>query len=609
MSSDGTISLGRMLKSPAILLALGLYLAVRCLTWWNAPDLEDHDSIWYLTDARAIAEQGASALTTLSPDTSPGYPVLAALVARIVGDVELGARLTSLAMSLLLLAVVCAIMRRWSDSRHTAYALLLIAVSPPLVRLSYSVLSEPTYIALVYLGWWVLLKGVDDLRWWRGLIAGAIFGLAFLTRFEAIVYLLGVPLLLLLDALITRGQSPAQSGRRWQWLAAFATAFILIIAPQVTRVSQQMGEFSLNGRELWFQILNAPDGRTYEEKLYGLDFAPGTINLTYLQQHPKARPQVTRSVALSNLGSALIKNIKDFYHQQLGEMAGPLVVVFFVCGLLGMIGAGQLRWAVQALAFLAISIAAPLAGVALPRHLAIMLPCALMVAGIGIGYLADATARAFGRNHSFARIAAMLWLGIAMGFATLELAKLNLRPDALFEAADYRAPAALVAREQQARAGEPVVIASRDKYFTYHVDATYVPLPFASYEKLVAYLTLNGVEFLFLEERSLEDQPFLSRFENPAAPADFDLLYAGKDTWGRAIRLYRFHRSRHGTAVDSGRGERFAVRLGRADEDLEYQVPHGNGAAGQIIVAEIGIDQKIAGRSLVNGSRWGSNDR
>lgn len=541
MAGDWRSSLAAELRSPLILLALALYVAIRGITWWNAPDIEDHDSIWYLTDARLIAEHGSSALTTLSPDSSPAYPVLAAALAKVVGDVELGARLASLAMSLLLVGVVCALLRRWTDARNLGYALLLIAVSPTLARLSYSVLSEPMYIALVYLGWWVMLRSLDDLRWWRGLIAGAIFGLAFLTRFEAIVYLLGVPVLLLIDALITRGRTSSPGGRRWQWLAAFGVAFVLIIAPQVARVSKQMGEFSLNGRELWFQILNASDGRTYEEKLYGLDFAPGTINLTYLQRHPEARPEVTRAVALSKLGSALIKNIKDFYNRQLSEMAGPLVVVFFVCGLLGMISAGHLRWALHVLAFLAISIAAPLAGVALPRHLAIMLPCALMVAGIGVGYLGEASARAFGRNHSFGRIAAMLWLGIAVGFAMLELAKLNLRPDSLFEAADYREPAALIAREQQGSTDGPVAIASRDKYFTYHVGATYVPLPFASYEKLVTYLTLNRVQFVFLEDRALEGQPFLSRFESSAPPPEFDLLYAGKDTWGQAIRLYRFH--------------------------------------------------------------------
>jgi len=53
---------------------------------------------------------------------------------------------------------------------------------------------------------------------------------------------------------------------------------------------------------------------------------------------------------------------------------------------------------------------------------------------------------------------------------------------------------------------------------------------------------LNTIDFLFLESRNLKGFPFLEAFAK-AETADFERLYAGKDSFGGSIELYRFKRS------------------------------------------------------------------
>jgi len=53
---------------------------------------------------------------------------------------------------------------------------------------------------------------------------------------------------------------------------------------------------------------------------------------------------------------------------------------------------------------------------------------------------------------------------------------------------------------------------------------------------------LNTIDFLFLESRNLKGFPFLEAFAK-AETADFGRLYAGKDSFGGSIELYRFKRS------------------------------------------------------------------
>ena len=84
-------------------------------------------------------------------------------------------------------------------------------------------------------------------------------------------------------------------------------------------------------------------------------------------------------------------------------------------------------------------------------------------------------------------------------------------------------------------------IAARKSYVTYFAGRTGVPTPYADYESLIRYLSLNNVGFLVVEHRMLQGTPFLQEFTKGMAPSEFELLHRGVDSRGKKLELYRYH--------------------------------------------------------------------
>ena len=138
-----------------------VFLVVRLVAFANDPLLEDHDSVSYLQSAKALLSLDPDRIIGLSPDATLFYPFLTAVLGAAVGSIESGARLGSLFLSCLLFSALVVIGKRIATTAEIATGLLLLAMSPFFVRFSYSVLSEPTYVATVYLGIALLLTRLD----------------------------------------------------------------------------------------------------------------------------------------------------------------------------------------------------------------------------------------------------------------------------------------------------------------------------------------------------------------------------------------------------------------------------------------------------------------
>lgn len=247
------------------------YTALRILAWTNTPLLEDHDSIVYLRSIELVGSQGLQGLLGLSADSTPFYPVFGALFHSLVDSTEIGARLCSLFFSCVLFLAVWGIGKQIAKPLPVAIGLLVLAISPFFIRLSYSVLTEPSYIAIVYLGFCVFLSQYRRPGLFGAAIAGLLFAFAFLNRVEGILFLGVIPLFQLMHFLFDK-ERKYSAKLLASWIAVFALAFSILSIPQIARVSDEMGGFFLNGRQIWSVILNHPDGKSYEEKIYGLDF-------------------------------------------------------------------------------------------------------------------------------------------------------------------------------------------------------------------------------------------------------------------------------------------------------------------------------------------------
>jgi hypothetical protein len=534
----------------ALALVLLGYTAVRVRAWQLSTRLEDHDSTSYLTNAELIRALDVDRLASVNPDHTPFYPFFTALFSLPGWSTEFGARLCSLAFSLALFGALVAIGRRYLEPYAIITGLLLLAFTPVLVLLSVSVLSEPSYIGTVYIGLWLFVVQYRSPNAWTGALLGTAFGLTFLNRIEGLIYLGLIPLLQAAHYLFTR-QTKYSLHRLGKWVLAYGLAYVVIVAPQIWRVSSHMGEFSINGRQVWSALLTPNDGRAIQERLRGLDYSAGQTNLEYLQRDPEARRQLRASVSPMSHIKLAARNFDKLQREQLGNLVGPGVLVFFAFGLVGLYRSGSRFFVLVALTFIGASLLAPLLQTnLLLRHLAVIVPIMALIAGDGILRVAHSITPPGSRQARQIVAPALAGLVVAGWLMPLRdgmAAPTNneYAPETLAE------PVRLVRLSQEEILGRPARVARAKAYLTYYAGADGLRLPYTDYSGLVRYLILNRVDFLFLEYAHIAEFPFVTEFQRGDPPPGFALLHRGIGPVGR-VELFRFIPEQASVSVEAG---------------------------------------------------------
>lgn len=360
-----------------------IYLLLRLLAWSNASDLEDHDSVGLLLAIQPFARFDFQGVIDLGPDTTPFYPAFGALFSLMTESVEIGARVCSLFFSCVLFVAVIGIGRRFATPFEVGLGLFILSFNPILIRLSYSVLTEPSYISVVYLGFWFFLNHYKRPSVASAIVLGVLFSLAFLNRIEGILYLAAIPALQIIHYFLDR-QRAYTARALVAWAAVFLLTFTALSAPQVWRVSEEMGSVALNGRQIWSLIMSSPDGKSYNDKIYGLAYSEEQINLDYLQDHPA---ELERSASTSNILTYMKLasfNLDDLSRHKAAELIGLFGLMFFGIGFLALFS-GRQQFEVFLLgAFICIGVVAPLLHNVVLRHIAVVAPLIMMVAGVGV---------------------------------------------------------------------------------------------------------------------------------------------------------------------------------------------------------------------------------
>jgi hypothetical protein len=515
-----------------------LYLVVRLLVWRAAGVVEDHGSISQLYHAKAFVSRDLGQILGLEPDTTPFYPITVALFSLPGWSLETAARLCSLAFSLLLFFAVLQIGRRIAGAPATAAGLLLLSLNPVLAKLAPAILTEPSYIATVYVGLWLFWRQYQRPTPAAAAGLGIVFGLAFLNRIEAVLFLGAIPVFQLLHHLGNRAGAYGR-GALVKWALVYAACFAALAAPQIWWVSSRMGQLAINGRQVWSQVM-VQEGKSYEEQVYGLDYSPAVINLTYLQAHPEAMK--TGRVALRDVpglyGRLIATNTRDLLGSKLGALLGAAACVLAVLGLGALVVRGRRADALIATGFFAVTLAGPLLHNVVLRHIIVIAPLALLLAGIGAWEGAGWVAARLRVPRVAIAVGALLV--VVVGWIA------PLRTVLRGAACNREYCAEAIARASRAirESGLPdsPKIAGRKQYIAYYAGGTPVPLPYTDYDGLVRYLHSNEVTYLYLERAQLGSYPFLTTFDQ-RAPADFALLDRQVDAAGRVSELYRVRRS------------------------------------------------------------------
>lgn len=303
-------------KWPPLLLALAAAaVLLRLLLLMGRGDYLAFDEGFYLLLARSLyTGDGYSLIGLPHIAFSPLFPILAGAAGWVLDSWVWGGRIVAAIASGLLVLPAWAVFRRIAPPRTALTAVALVAVLPPLapfvvpfwIGADLWVGAEPLLHFFLYsaVAVWLLADENGRFRWWAG--AGALFGLAFLARPEAIITwgILGLVSL----AIAGRRRSP----RRLTGAALMGLAFLVVAAPYWLYIHDESGDWALTGRGIsatagaarvaggggggggaagTIERMLWQDDAGYETYLYSLDPSGLRLRADYWGVQPPAEPR------------------------------------------------------------------------------------------------------------------------------------------------------------------------------------------------------------------------------------------------------------------------------------------------------------------------------
>src|SRR5262245_13693039 len=265
----------------------------------------------------------------------PLYPLLIAAISFVTLEFNLAAQLVSLIAGILLLLPLFGIARDLYGYKVAYIATVLAALNPILIKLSATTWVESLYIALVTTGLyfinrcWLLSKTHD----WA--LAGSFFGLAYLTRPEAILF----PPLFIAGLFLVSLLNRAKQVINFRTATIFFGGFLVLLLPYITFLSISTGTLRFEGKTL---VNNELGQRLLSGVSYGAAGYEVTESLEEKGVWMRPNADFGRSPApvsyrtmLQIMLSRGIKNLKDPFVDILRRpyLGAPLLFPLVVLGL------------------------------------------------------------------------------------------------------------------------------------------------------------------------------------------------------------------------------------------------------------------------------------
>jgi 4-amino-4-deoxy-L-arabinose transferase-like glycosyltransferase len=233
-----------------LIVAASFVIRITALVHWGTGAIES-EGAEYTTIAENL-RNGVGYVGLVSPGPQltfpPLFPLLIAAASLATRNFEWAGRLVSLVLGGLLPLPVFGIASRLFNRNVGFIAAIFVVVHPLLVNLSFSVLSEAPYttvfLTAVYAVVWALNQ--SSVKPW--LVVGGVFGLAYLTRQEAVAAML----LAALFALVATKGGLVPRGKRA--LAVIAVFFVFAL-PEVVFIYRETGKIRLDGKSAQFFAL------------------------------------------------------------------------------------------------------------------------------------------------------------------------------------------------------------------------------------------------------------------------------------------------------------------------------------------------------------------
>lgn len=420
----------------------------------------------------------------------------------------------------------------------------LLAIYPAIsiLPLFWGTLTEPPYYFFVYSGLLMTFLAMRRERIWAYFMAGVCFGLAYLTRPEAVAYVAVGGLVLLLVKLFERRLFTRQMLIR---LTLYGVGFLLLFLPYAYYVAQETGSWMISEKAgVTFVTcigLSEGDTKAFDQATWGLDSTGKEVFFFSRESYHVSMFDVIRTYP-SEFLQLVIRNVRRFVSSLLSLRLFP---VYF----LPLIGLAFFKrpWdKPRAKGELLLLASLVPVGVFLfffiqDRYIATLLPTLVIWLALGayeLGLWLSQTVANLLAGHALRR----RWLTVLIAVPTVVLllffALLLPRLVTYYTVTgSFRPEHKTVGLWLKGNIPQGSVVMSRYPAIAFYADAYWEPTPNAEYKQVLAYARANHVDYFVLDElETRELRPQLAFLLNEyAIPAELQLIYVDRSPGGKLV--------------------------------------------------------------------------
>jgi 4-amino-4-deoxy-L-arabinose transferase-like glycosyltransferase len=479
---------------------------------------------------------------------SPMYPLLTGVFYLLTHNMEVASDICYVLFGVLLVLPIYLLAKEMYGRGVGVVSVLLLAIYPAIATapLFWGTLTEPPYYFFVYAGLWLVLLAIRRGRGWQHLLAGMCFGLAYLTRPEAVAYVaIGMVVLVLVRLFEKRSFTSATL----TGLALYLVGFLLFFGPYAFYVHQHTGSWMISEKAgvTFVTGIGLSEGNTaaFDRATWGLDstgrevffFSRESYNVSMLEvirAHPQEFVQL------------LVRNVRRFADSLLSSRLFP----YFFLPLVGL-AFFQAAWdkarakgellllasLTPVLAFLFFFIQ--------DRYIATLLPTLVIWLGLGAYSLGDwlrSTLANLREGHALGSV----WRTALVALPTLALllCLALMQPRAIAgytNIGSFRIEHKTVGLWLKDNIPHNSVVMSRFPAIAFYGDTRWEPTPNADYARVLVYAKANGVtHFVLDEEETRELRPqFAFLLNKNTIPPELELLHVDDSARGQ-ILVFRF---------------------------------------------------------------------
>ncbi|MBE9125744.1 MULTISPECIES: ArnT family glycosyltransferase [unclassified Coleofasciculus] len=462
---------------------------------------------------------------------SPLYPILIAPLYSILNDSELAGRFISFIASIATVFITWYLGKRAFGQKTGMLAATLVALSVPLIKMSWRVITEPTYSFLMMGCALLTILLFKRFTWLGSVKLGLALGLFYLSRPEGLIPAVCIISVFFGGSLVYRNYRI--SLLKYGTVTLIALLFILLT--YLTYVHAKTGEWMLTGKTKnnWYISHVVNQGLKYEKVQYGLNETATVLGTSRLES-----PQIVAAIA-ENPTYYIYRYVKSAY--RMGVLfcrSMGLLVPFILIGLIGLLRNPQTRLdAFLSLLFLSPLVLYPIFYIQ-NRNIETLIPLVCLYAARGF---LDVLSRLnkFSIYNRFGNIVLLiLFLSVLNPFVK-EL-QMAMRIKSTQQIHEHK-EAGLWLKE---RVPQDFSIMSRKPWVAYYSRRKLEVMPFAKFNYLIEYAEYRGVDLIVIDERYIPStRPQLKFLLKPSqAPCYLKPIYSSTNAKDKKIIIYRLDR-------------------------------------------------------------------